>query len=71
MAAGNFIGVKPPIVRFSDYRALASAWIAARVEVYSEDKKVFSEDYTDIQANAKLDPGTFDPQQFGTTHWEK
>jgi len=31
-------------IRFSDYRALASAWIAARVEVYSEDKKVFSED---------------------------
>jgi hypothetical protein len=58
-------------IRFTDYRPLAGAWIAARVEVYSDDKKVFSEDYTDIQANVKLDPGTFDPQQFSTTHWEK
>ena len=58
-------------IRFIDYRPLAGAWIAARVEVYSDDKIVFSEDYTDIQANAKLDPGTFDPQQFSTTHWEK
>jgi outer membrane lipoprotein-sorting protein len=58
-------------IRFIDYRPLAGAWIAARVEVYSDDKKVFSEDYTDIQANAKLAPGTFDPQQFSTTHWEK
>jgi outer membrane lipoprotein-sorting protein len=58
-------------IRFTDYRALAGAWIAARVEVYSDDKKVFSEDYTDIQANVKLDPDTFDPQQFSTTHWEK
>jgi hypothetical protein len=32
---------------------------------------VFSEDYTDIQANVKLDPAVFDPQQFATTHWEK
>lgn len=58
-------------IRFTDYRALAGAWIAARVEVYSEDKKVFSEDYTDIQANVKLTPSVFDPQQFASTHWEK
>jgi outer membrane lipoprotein-sorting protein len=62
-------------VRFVDYRKLAGAWIAARVEVHSEvDGKlalVFSEDYTDIQANVKLDPGTFDPKQFSATHWEK
>jgi outer membrane lipoprotein-sorting protein len=58
-------------IRFTDYRPLAGAWVAARVEVYSDDRKVFSEDYTDIQANVKLDPGTFDPQQFSATHWEK
>jgi hypothetical protein len=58
-------------VRFTDYRPLAGAWVAARVEVHTDDKMVFSEDYTDIQANVKLDPGTFDPQQFSTTHWEK
>jgi hypothetical protein len=58
-------------VRFADYRPLAGAWVAARVEVHSEDKLVFSEDYTDIQANVKLTPAVFDPQQFSTTHWEK
>ena len=62
---------KPEDVRFEDYRTLAGGWIAARVEVYSEGKKVFQEDYTDIQANVELSPATFDPQQFGATHWEK
>ena len=58
-------------IRFTDYRPLAGAWIAARVEVYSDKKKVFSEDYTEIQANVKLEPAVFDPEQFSATHWEK
>jgi len=58
-------------IRFTDYRPLAGAWVAARVEVYSENKLVFSEDYTDIQAGVKLDAAVFDPQQFSATHWEK
>jgi outer membrane lipoprotein-sorting protein len=58
-------------IRFIHYQALAGAWIAAGVEVYSEGKKVFSEDYSDIQANVKLEPAVFDPEKFNTTHWEK
>jgi outer membrane lipoprotein-sorting protein len=58
-------------IRFTDYRPLAKAWVAARVEVHADDKLVFSEDYTDIQPNVKLSPAVFDPQQFGATHWEK
>lgn len=58
-------------IRFIHYEPFAGAWIAAGVEVYSEGKKVFTEDYSDIQANVKLDPGTFDPEKFSTTHWEK
>ena len=45
-------------IRFIHYQPLAGTWIAAGVEVYSGGKKVFSEDYSDIQANVKLDPGT-------------
>ena len=56
-------------IRFIHYQPLAGAWIAAGVEVYVEGKKVFSEDYTEIQANSKLDPATFDPQKFSATHW--
>jgi outer membrane lipoprotein-sorting protein len=58
-------------IRFEDYRPMSGGWVAARVEVYADDKKVFSEDYSDIQSNVKLNPGTFDPKQFNTTHWEK
>ena len=58
-------------IRFTHYQPLAGAWIAAGVEVWSEGKKVFSEDYSDIQADVELAPGVFDPQQFAMTHWEK
>lgn len=58
-------------IRFIKYQPLAGAWIAAGVEVYTEGKKVFTEDYTEIQANVKLDSGTFDPAKFTSTHWEK
>jgi outer membrane lipoprotein-sorting protein len=58
-------------IRFTHYRHAGHGWIAARVEIYSEDKLVFSEDYTHIKPNAKLEPAVYDPQQFSTTHWEK
>jgi len=58
-------------IRFIHYQPLAGAWIAAGVEVYSDGRKIFSEDYTDIQASGKLDPAVFDPQKFSATHWEK
>jgi outer membrane lipoprotein-sorting protein len=58
-------------IRFTHYRPLAGAWIAAGVEVYADGKKVFTEDYTDIQPNVKLDPAVFDPEKFKETHWEK
>jgi hypothetical protein len=58
-------------VRFEDYRQLAGGWVAARVEVYVDGKKVFSEEYSDIQIGSKLEPAMFDPKQFNTIHWEK
>jgi outer membrane lipoprotein-sorting protein len=63
--------IKVQEVRFGDYRELAGGWVAASVEVYVEDKKTFTEEYSDIKPNVKLDPGTFDPKQFASTHWEK
>jgi len=58
-------------IRFIHYQPLAHAWIAAGVEMYVDGKKVFSEDYTDIQADPPLAPSTFNPADFATTHWEK
>jgi len=51
-------------IRFTAYRPLAGAWVAARVEVHVGDKLVFSEDYSDIKGNPALDAALFDPKQF-------
>jgi len=50
--------------RFGDYRRLSVGWVAARVDFYADGKNVFSEVYSNIVANPKLDPALFDPQQF-------
>jgi hypothetical protein len=58
-------------IRFEDYRPLRKAWIAARVEVYNNEKLTFTEDYSDIQGDVNLPETIFDPKEFGTAHWEK
>jgi hypothetical protein len=58
-------------IRFADYRPLGKAWIAALVEVYDGNKKVFSEEYSEIHQDVKLDPVVFDAKQYTTAHWEK
>jgi hypothetical protein len=50
--------------RFVDYRQLDKGFIAARVEMYTDGKLTFSEDYTEIKTGMKLDPAIFDPQKF-------
>jgi outer membrane lipoprotein-sorting protein len=50
--------------RFTDYLPTGKAFIAARVEVYSNDKLTFTEEYTEIKTGMKLDPATFDPTKF-------
>jgi outer membrane lipoprotein-sorting protein len=52
--------------RFTDYRPAGKAFIAARVEVYNNDKLTFTEEYTEIKTGTKLDPATFDPAKFAT-----
>jgi hypothetical protein len=58
-------------IRFEDYRKLEGAWLAARVVVQVGDKIAFTEEYSGIQGNPKLDPATFDPGKFNSTHWEE
>jgi outer membrane lipoprotein-sorting protein len=50
--------------RFGDYRQLSVGWVAARVDFYVDGKNAFSEVYSDIKANPKLDPAIFDAKQF-------
>lgn len=56
--------------RFTDYRRVSPGWVAAGVELYIGGKNVFSERYSAIRVNPKLDPAIFDPRQFATRHWE-
>jgi hypothetical protein len=58
-------------IRFTNYQKLGQAWLASRVEVHSEGRLAFSEDYTDIQGDPKLAAAVFDPAKFNTSHWEK
>lgn len=58
-------------IRFTDYRELRKGFIAARVEVYNGEKLVFTEEYSDVEIDVKLEPSVFDPAQFSTAHWEK
>ncbi len=58
-------------IRFADYRPLGKAWIAALVEVYDDRRKLFSEEYTEIEKDVKLDPAVFDAKQYTAAHWEK
>jgi outer membrane lipoprotein-sorting protein len=57
--------------RFVDYRQLPVGWVAVGVEFYVDGKLTFSEEYSEIQVNPKLDAAVFDAKQFGTQHWEK
>lgn len=50
--------------RFGDYRQFSPGFVAARVDFYVGGKNLFSEIYSDIKVNPKLDPSYFDPQQF-------
>ena len=58
-------------IRFEDYRPLAGGWVAARVEVHTDGREAFSEEYSNIRANETLDPAMFDPAKLNSTHWEK
>lgn len=49
--------------RFSDYRRLSVGLVAARVDFYVDGKNTFSELYSDIKVNPKLDPAVFDAKQ--------
>ena len=57
-------GTKSNDTRFGDYRKLSTGYVAARVDFYVDGKNVFSEVYSNIQANPKLDASRFDVKQF-------
>lgn len=57
--------------RFTDYRKVSPGWVAAGVDFSVDGKNTFSERYSAIRVNPKLDPAIFDPRQFANRHWEQ
>jgi len=59
-------------IRFVNYEPRAAAWLSPRVEIWSEGKLVFFEDYDDIQVNVELDDTLFQPKLWKSArHWTK
>ena len=59
-------------IRFVNYEPRGAAWVAPRVEIWSEGKLVFYEDYDDIKVNVELDDALFQPKQWkAARHWTK
>jgi hypothetical protein len=59
-------------IRFVNYEPRGAAWLAPRVEIWSEGKLVFFEDYDDIKVNVDLDDALFQPKQWRSArHWTK
>jgi hypothetical protein len=57
-------------VRFVNYQRQGEAWLAPRVEIHSDGKLVFFEDYSDIRTNVDLSDDLFVPSKYKTAkHW--
>ena len=57
-------------IRFVNYERHGGGWVAPRVEIHSDGKLVFYEDYSDIDTNVELDDALFDPARWRTAkHW--
>lgn len=57
-------------VRFVNYQREGDGWMAPRVEIHTDGKLVFFEDYSDIRTNVELSDDLFDPGKFKTAkHW--
>jgi hypothetical protein len=56
--------------RFNKYQRLGGGWIAPEVEILTDGKRAFLEQYEEITVDPPLDPSLFDPAQFRTAkHW--
>ncbi len=56
----------PSDIRFLDLRKQTRGVIAARIDVYRQDRLVMSEEYSDIEIDMPLDAAWFDPSRLHT-----
>ncbi|MGH7668703.1 MAG: hypothetical protein ACRENQ_04355 [Gemmatimonadaceae bacterium] len=53
-------------VRFNRYVPEPGGWLADQVQVFTNGKLVYEEDYSDVRVNRALDPHLFDPESWAT-----
>ena len=59
-------------IRFVNYEPRGAAWVSPRVEIWSDGKLVFFEDYEDVRVNVELEDVLFQPRTWKTAkHWTK
>lgn len=57
-------------IRFAGDVQDGMAWVAPRVEIWTDGKLVFHEDYEGIRTDVPLDETVFDPAKWKTAkHW--
>lgn len=63
---GGKDGAQVQETQFNKYVRAGGGWVAAEVVFMVNGKRVFLEEYSDIRADAPLDPNIFDPNQWTT-----
>ena len=57
-------------IRFINYEPRGTAWISPRVEIWTDGKLTFHEDYSDMRTDVPLDDAQFDPAKWmSVKHW--
>jgi glucan biosynthesis protein len=57
-------------IRFVNYEPRDSAWVSPRVEIWTEGKLIFAEDYDQIEVDPPLSDALFDPSKWkAAKHW--
>lgn len=51
-------------IRFEEYRPAGGGWIAPRVDILQNGRRVMLEEYSDVQVDVPLDPVLWDPDRW-------
>jgi hypothetical protein len=59
-------------IRFVNYEKHGGGWLAPRVEIWTDGKLIFYEDYDDVRTNVSLDDALFEPGKWKVAkHWKR
>src|SRR5580765_296185 len=68
---GGKDGAQTQETQFNKYQKLGGGWMSPEVIFMVDGKVVTTEKYSELRADATLDPKLFDPQFWTTVHWKQ